>query len=144
MKIYFDMDGTLVDLYGENEWLNDIINKNTRPFINAKAIINLAVVAKLLNKIQKNGYEIGIITWTPKNTTTAYNKAVAEAKIKWLKKHLPTVQWNEINIIPYGHTKNYYNTTKYDILFDDEIQNRTEWNGKAYNTNEIIRVLKTL
>jgi len=144
MKIYFDMDGTLVDLYGENEWLKDIINENARPFKNAKAIINLAVVAKLLNKIQKNGYEIGIITWTPKNATKTYNKAVAEAKIKWLKKHLPTVRWNEINIIPYGHTKNYYNTTEYDILFDDEIQNRTEWNGKAYNTNEIIRVLKTL
>ena len=30
--INFDMDGCIVDLYGVDNWLNDLINSNPRPY----------------------------------------------------------------------------------------------------------------
>ena len=63
MTIWFDMDGTIADLYGVNGWLDDIRNGNTRPYTEAKGIGNLAHIARLLNKAQTKGHEIGVITW---------------------------------------------------------------------------------
>ena len=69
MKIWFDMDGTIADLYGVLGWLEAIIARDTRPYTEAKGIGNLALIARLLNKAQANGHEIGIISWTAKNGT---------------------------------------------------------------------------
>ena len=30
--IYFDMDGTIADLYGRDGWLDDLMNEYTRPY----------------------------------------------------------------------------------------------------------------
>ena len=34
--IWFDLDGTLVDLYGVEGWLEDLTNHNERPYREAK------------------------------------------------------------------------------------------------------------
>jgi len=75
MKINLDMDGTFVNLYGVNDWLSYLIAENVFPYVAAKPLINLSVFARLLNKLQKKGYEINIISWCSKNGTTQYNQA---------------------------------------------------------------------
>lgn len=142
MKIWFDMDGTIADLYGVKDWLPAIINRETRPYTEAKGIGNLAMIARLLNKTKKNGHEIGIISWTAKGGTADYNEAVATAKRAWLNKHLPSVVWNEIKVVEYGTNK--YMACGGGILFDDEIGNRTIWGDGAYEPAEIVEVLKAL
>lgn len=140
-KIYFDMDGTIANLYGVDGWLNYIINKETTPYRIAKPMINFSHLARLLNKLQRNGYTIGIISWTAKNSTKEYNERIAQVKKEWLAKHLPSVRFDEIHIVEYGTPKS---TCGNGILFDDEEQNRAEWNGTAYNVNNILEVLKNL
>ena len=140
-KIYFDMDGTIADLYGVQGWLEDLIAGETRPYAEAKPLVNMNRLARRLNLLQKAGYEIGIITWLSKNGTEAYNKAVAEVKKAWLKKHLATVEWNEIHIVPYGTPKQNFCKTPLDVLFDDEERNRTNWTGKAYDVQNILEIL---
>lgn len=140
-KIYFDMDGTIANLYGVDGWLEYLINKDTTPYEKALPMINFSYLARLLNRLQKNGYTIGIISWTAKNSTAEYDEKVAEAKKRWLKKHLPSVHFNEIHIVAYGTPKS---TCGKGILFDDEEKNRLEWNGTAYNVNNILEVLKNL
>ena len=71
MKIWFDMDGTIADLYGVTDWLPAILARDTRPYEIARGIGNLALIARLLNKAQANGHEIGIISWTAKNAPAA-------------------------------------------------------------------------
>ena len=142
MKIWFDMDGTIADLYGVKDWLPAIINRETRPYTEAKGIGNLATIARLLNKAQKNGHEIGIISWTAKNAPEEYNARVATAKREWLACHLKSVNWNEIKIVEYGTNK--YMACGGGILFDDEIDNRTIWGNGAYEPAEIVEVLKAL
>jgi hypothetical protein len=58
-----------------------------------------------------------------------------------LRKHLPSVKWDNINIVPYGTPKS---TCGSDILFDDEENNRKEWKGTAYDVNNILDELKRL
>ena len=102
MKIWFDMDGTIADLYGVDGWLDYLINSDVYPYANARPLLHLSALARMLNKLQREGYEIGIISWLSKSGTDEYNKAVTDAKIKWLKKHLASVQFNAIHIVKYG------------------------------------------
>ena len=139
--IYFDMDGTIADLYGVTDWLNDLINENTRPYEIARPLVNMSQLAKQLNKLSRKGYTINIISWTSRGGSNEYNKAVATAKKKWLAKHLPSVKFTEIYIIPYGTPKS---KCGFGILFDDEKPNRDNWTGTAYKETEIFEILKKL
>lgn len=144
MRICFDMDGTIADLYGVDGWLQDLINQDTRPYKEAKVMMNMNSLARVLNRLQRNGYEIGIISWLSKSGTQEYNEAVANVKRQWLALHLASVRFDFIEIVNYGTDKNIVNTGKSDILFDDEIENRKNWNGIAYNVKNIIEVLRGL
>ena len=144
MRICFDMDGTIANLYGVENWLAYLVAEDTKPYAEAKVLHNMSRLARLLNKAQKNGNELVIISWTSKNGSTEYNKAVAEVKKAWLAKHLPSVKWNEVNVVAYGYNKANFAKSADDVLFDDEKLNRDNWTGKAYSENEIFEVLATL
>lgn len=139
--INFDMDGTIANLYGVEGWLDDIISHNARPYVKATPLVNMQVLARILNRLHKEGYIINIISWLAKNSTKEYDIKVKKAKIEWLKTHLASVEFDNIYIVPYG-TPKY--TLSNGILFDDEIGNRTAWNGVAYDVDNIIGVLKAL
>ena len=141
--IFFDMDGTIADLYGVENWLEYLINSDEYPYMNAKPLVNLNSLARILNRLQKSGYRIGIISWLAKNSNNEYDEKVTAAKVKWLKKHLASVQFDEINIVNYGTPKETFNNNN-DILFDDEEPNRNNWTGRAFNVNNIIEILKSL
>jgi len=140
--IFFDMDGTIADLYGVENWLEYLINADALPYEVAKPLLRLSTLARLLNQLQKQGYKLGIISWLAKNSDSEYDEKVATAKKKWLKKHLSSVAFDEIHIVKYGTPKQNFAKTKHDILFDDELKNRNEWTGKAYDVNDIINILK--
>ena len=140
--IFFDMDGTIADLYGVEGWLDCLIASDTLPYEIAKPLVRLSALARILNRLQKQGYRIGIISWLSKSGSTEYNEAVTEAKLEWLSKHLASVNFDEINIGPYGTPKQNFSKSASDILFDDEAKNRQNWNGQAFDVNNIIEILK--
>ena len=142
--IYFDMDGTIADLYGVEGWLNDLESENARPYATAKPLIRMSALARVLNRLQREGYTIGIISWLSKGGSDDYNEKVAYAKQKWLKQHLASVNFDEINIVKYGTPKSTAVNIQGGILFDDEERNRTEWNGTAFDVDNIIEILKAL
>ena len=140
--IFFDMDGTIADLYGVENWLDYLIASDTLPYAVAKPLLRLNSLARVLNRLQREGYRIGIISWLSKSGTEEYNNAVTETKKNWLKKHLASVHFNEINIVKYGTPKQMFARTENDILFDDEEKNRNNWTGKAFDVNAILEILK--
>lgn len=140
-KIYFDMDGTIADLYGVDNWLEMLINEDVTPYRVARPLIRMQSLARVLNRLQREGYEIGIVSWLSKNGSEAYGEAVAEAKREWLAKHLASVHFDHIDIIAYGTPKQ---NGRNGILFDDEEPNRNNWNGIAYDVNNIIEILRAL
>ena len=141
--IYFDLDGTIADLYGVEGWLDDLIAENTRPYAEAKPLLNLSLLARYIHKAQKMGYIVGVISWLSKSGSPEYNKAVTEVKREWLKKHLPSVEWDEIHIVEYGTPKSTCRTCS-GILFDDEDRNLKEWGAGAVIASSLLEVLRNL
>lgn len=144
MRICFDMDGTIADLYGVKNWLDYLINYDETPYLIADTLLNMSILARRLNQLQKKGYEIGIVSWLSRDPSNGYGSKVTMAKREWLKKHLKSVQWDFITIVPYGTNKNIVRQTENDILFDDEFKNRIEWGGIAYDVDNILEILKSL
>ena len=142
--IYFDMDGTIANLYGVENWLDYLIASDPTPYAIAKPLVNMNRLARLLNRLQAEGYHIGIVSWLSKNSTEAYDNAVTLAKTHWLDRHLHSVHWNEIKIVPYGTPKQNVVEVVAGILFDDEALNRVNWTGTAYDVENILEILKGL
>lgn len=144
MTFYFDMDGTLNRFYSVPDWLKCLENEDTTPYAVAKPSLNFSLLARRIHQLQRKGYKVGIISWLSKSGTNDYNAAVTTIKKTWLKKHLPSVEWDEITIIPYGTPKHNHANDKYAILFDDEKRNRDAWQGKtriAFDASRIMEIL---
>lgn len=144
MRICFDMDGTIANLYGVDGWLEMLTNHDETPYKNATVLVNMNSLARILNRLQRKGHEIGIISWLSKNSNAEYDERVTNAKKEWLAKHLKSVKFDFIEIVRYGTDKNIVAKNENDILFDDEENNRKNWKGIAYNVNNIIETLKAV
>ena len=141
--IYFDLDGTIVDLYGVSGWLADLEAENVRPYAEAKPLLNLSLLARYIHKAQRMGYTVGVISWLSKCGSDSYNEAVTVAKHEWLAKHLPSVEWDEIHIVKYGTPKSTCRTCS-GILFDDEQRNLDEWGAGAIIASNLLEILRNL
>jgi 5'(3')-deoxyribonucleotidase len=142
--IWFDMDGTIADLYAVDNWLPRLRAADPTPYTEAAVMLNMSVLARYLHKLQQLGYWVGIISWASKNATKEYDNMVAEAKRQWLSEHLPSVEFDFTLITAYGIPKEQWMNTDSDILFDDNEEIREAWNGEAYEPTEILSVLKEL
>lgn len=144
MTIWFDMDGTLNKFYDVPNWLPMLQASDPTPYIIAKPNVNMSLLARYLHQLQNMGYEIGVISWLSKTGTANYNEKVIASKYAWLRKHLPSVKWDAIHIIPYGVPKQEYRLSPNDILFDDENKNRDNWGANAYPETAIFDIIHSL
>lgn len=137
--LVFDMDGTIADLYGVENWLSDLRNENPRPYVIAKPIYDVDTLNELLNILRDMGWKIVITTWLAKNSTQDYKNAVRKAKIEWLEKM--QFPYDEIHLVQYGTTKADCTRKQggYQILIDDNEQVRKGWHlGGTINANKNI------
>jgi len=144
MRIMFDMDGTIANLYAVDNWLPRLRASDPSPYTEAEVMLNMSLLARYLNKLQKLGHEIGVISWTSKGGSEEYNEAVTAAKLNWLHQHLASVSFDILEIVDYGTPKQNFLESEEDILFDDNEEIRDEWTGEAYKPSEILSVLAEL
>lgn len=143
MTIWLDMDGTMADLYGVENWLPMLEAQDETPYAIAKPLVRMATLARLLNNRQRKGYRVCVISALAKNSTAEYDERVMNAKREWLARHLASVRFDEIRFVPYTYTKNDANNGN-DILFDDEIRHLTAWTGTAIPATDLLNGLKAL
>jgi 5'(3')-deoxyribonucleotidase len=143
--IYFDMDGTIANLYAVDGWLEKLRSFDPSPYKNAVPMVDMSRLAKYIHRAQKDGYRVGIISWLSKETTDEYDAAVCVAKMDWLKKHLPSVKFDEVKFASHGIPKHRC-VTRADrgILFDDEENNRTNWTGLALPPDQIFEFFRCI
>lgn len=126
--VWFDMDGTLADLYSDPNWLKEVRSYNPAPYLNAKPIYEQRSLLRSLSALKAKGFKLGIISWASKITTTKYTKETKAAKVKWLKEHDLYNMFDKILITSYGDNKSnrcsYYGR---GILVDDEEGNLDSW-----------------
>ena len=145
MTIYFDMDGTIANLYGVENWLDYLMNEKTVPYDIASPMVDLEKLAVILEELRAVGVRIGIISWLSKNSSDFYKKLVTKAKKEWLKKNFP-VTFDETHFVKYGTRKDYVAKDKEGILFDDDERVREKWRGLAFNpeNSDILEVVQNL
>lgn len=105
VKIFFDMDGTVFDLYGKENWL-ELLRTETKGAFEGGFILNdegytdfIDEVGNLLDK----GVQFGVITWLPMQASPEYEEICRAEKLEWVKKYLPFV--SEFNCVSYGIPK---------------------------------------
>lgn len=143
----FDMDGTIADFYGVENWLPMLLACDPTPYKVAKPLMNFSALARQLNAAQRNGAKLVIISWCSKCGTPEFDMMVEAAKREWLMEHLPSVMWDAIHVVPYGTDKaEVCGVDGNDFfLFDDEEGNRNNWeelDGLAFNPSDITEILK--
>lgn len=137
--LVFDMDGTIADLYGVDNWLEDLRAENPRPYEKAKPIYPADILNTLLEIFKTNGWRIVVTTWLAKGSTKEYDNLVREAKLAWLERY--NFPYDEIHLVKYGTTK--ANCTRhlggFQVLIDDNKTVRNGWHlGDTINANEDI------
>lgn len=128
--ICFDMDGTIADLYGVDNWLRDLKNEDARPYKIAKPMCDMAALRETLLKLKEQGWEIRVISWLAKDSTERYKDAVRQAKIDWLAYH--DFPMDACHLVAYGTTKadcvrRYLEDNSNFILIDDNEKIRNGW-----------------
>ena len=62
MTIYFDMDGTIADLYSTKDWLPRLRAYDAKVYAEARPLCNMNTLARKLNRVQRKGVKIGVIS----------------------------------------------------------------------------------
>ena len=140
------MDGTIADLYRVEGWMEKLDSHDPTPYEQAIVMHKMSTLARLLHKVQANGYGVGIISWLAKHSNEGYDRAVEQAKREWLAKHLPSVEWDAMYFVKYGTPKHEIGS---GLLFDDNAEIREEWTRAkdenfAVTPEQIIEILKAL
>ena len=89
--IYFDMDGTVADLYGVDNWLEKLRAFDPSPYIEAKPLVDIEKLTEVCLALINKGYSIGVITWLSKDSNQRYDQKVIQAKFQWLQQYMPYI-----------------------------------------------------
>lgn len=148
--LVFDMDGTIADLYGVENWLDKLKHEDASPYKVAKPLVNMSTLRELFGALQAKGYKIVINTWLSKDSTMEYDNLVKKAKYEWLL--FNALPYDHLHMVRYGTTKakpmsKYFKPGDSAILFDDNEKVRNGWHlGKVIDptTCNLLEVLKNL
>lgn len=152
-ELYFDLDGTLYDLYAIPNWLQLLRGEKNGAYLMGNSTCNLQTVKELCETlIQNYNYDIGVITWLAKYSSKEYEKRAMQEKLMWIESELPFVSEKNIFITPYGTPKqNFAGKNKKAILFDDNEEIIKNWETpklrkgiKINSGNEVIENLYRL
>ena len=117
--IYFDMDGTIADLYGYENWLEMLHAEDTTPYEKCGVLVDIEELQQVLNEFIKMGIIIGIISWGAMNGSH--------------------------DVVKYGTPKHYVRKEKDSILVDDNEEVRNAWKGETIDaTKNIVELLREL
>lgn len=148
-KIYFDMDGTVADLYGEKNWLDNLRNEREGSFINLRPLIDMNELAMVCHQLMNLGYSFGVITWLPMGASYEFERVCEEEKRAWVEEFMPWV--SEFYTQSYGVPKQYAPSKRAAemILVDDNAEVRAMWNTEVQRssidaTQDIIKELRKL
>ena len=123
--VYLDMDGTIANLYGMENWLEKLRNEVEGLFLECEPFLT---ENELKNYFPTEEFELRICSMTPLNATEEYCQVVINEKNQWLDKYFPSITHRVYMV--YGHNKNLKNSVNH-ILVDDNETIRNSYKGLA-------------
>ena len=133
--IWFDMDGTLYDLYKIPGWLKALLDGDASIFNReGYARANLIRIRAAIIALIAEGWTVGILTWAPKDISWGDSELdrVADAKYQWLMNNMPELENVHFACIPYGESKAQFlidmgEAGDVNYLVDDNKEVRHDW-----------------
>ena len=91
IKIFFDLDGTLYDLYGLTNWLEMLRNEQGGAYTTGQPLFDEDSFYNIISDLQLVGVEFGVITWLAMQASDEYELSTTEEKREWCEKYLPFI-----------------------------------------------------
>ena len=132
-SIWFDMDGTIAELYKVEGWLTSLREKDWSVYNECAPRHNYQRINAAIEALVEQGWEVGVITWGSKGIGWSKDlDEIGEIKFNWLCKFFPTLADGHFACIPYGYSKAQYLEEMDDIyavayLVDDNKEVRENW-----------------
>lgn len=139
--IVWDMDGTIADLYGVENWLPMLENEIVLPYEIAKPMWDMERLARVVKALQEIGIEQRIVSWLAKDSSEEYKTEVRRAKRNWLEEN--AFPFDHFHGVQFGATKadsvrKFLAEDEKAILIDDSFTVRKGWTlGETVNPTEI-------
>ena len=137
-SIWFDMDGTIADLYKVEGWLTKLRSNDWSVYSECAPRHNYQRINAAVEALIENGWQVGVITWASKGIGWGKDlDKIAEVKFDWLCKFFPALADGHFACIPYGYSKADFLEEKmgdcYTVsyLVDDNKEVRQEWRSHS-------------
>lgn len=121
--LIFDMDGTIADLYGVENWLSMLRAEDTTPYEVAKPMYDMDTLAIILEALKGIGWKVVVVSWGSMTGSKEYNQRTRKAKIDWLERF--GFPYDEVHVVKYGTPKQKFAVAETNVLIDDseEVRN---------------------
>lgn len=104
-SIWFDLDGTLYELYKMPNWLERLEKRDWNVFIDGEPRKHHERIREAIKALQAKGWIVGCITWGSRGISKEEElQEIAEKKKKFLAKYFPELLEN-FYCLPYGASK---------------------------------------
>lgn len=133
--VYFDMDGTISDLYGVSNIFNRLDSLDASVYYEAKPINKYI---DMLKEFHNMGYKVIILSCLGMISEKQFDIDTINNKNRWLDEYVGDKYIDERIYLPYTKHKEQY-ITEYGILVDDDDKVLMNWNYdriKAINNNK--------
>lgn len=118
-ELIFDMDGTIVDLYGVNNWEKKLNVGDSTPYRLANPLYDMDTLNCIVSMLKEIGYRIKVVSWGSKRSSADFLKETAVAKKYWLEKYYFPA--DDVLVVPYGTPKEKFASID-SVLVDDNAE----------------------
>lgn len=141
--IFFDMDGTIAELYKVKDWLPALRSYDWSVYDRCLPRAHYERINDAIEALIENGWQVGVITWASKGIGWGRElDAITETKFEWLCRFFPALADGRFACLPYGYDKAQFVEEMGDAyeniyLVDDNKEVRAEWRKHGENFKTI-------
>ena len=141
--LYFDMDGTISNLYNVEGWESKLRAEDSSPYADASPLVDMVRLAAIIAKLRSAGVTVGVISWGAMGGTVEYTREVKRVKREWCKRW--GLAFDEFHVVKYNTPKHWVAKCKHSILVDDNSEVRQAWTlGATVDASDSFRMMKQL
>lgn len=125
--IWFDLDGTLYNLYKVPDWLPRLRREDVSVYCEQgfeRGSINRIIEA--CKALKEAGFHIGVISWAGKGVSKKddFFNLTRTVKMQWVEQYFPVAE--QVIVCEYGKEKSLF-AVYGDVLVDDSLEVRKNW-----------------
>lgn len=135
--IWFDMDGTIAELYKVPGWLEMLRANDWSVYDKCLPRAHFDRINNAIEALIENGWQVGVITWASKGIGWHDGCAeIGDVKFNWLNRFFPALADGKFACLPYGESKAQFllemgDAGEVNYLVDDNKEVREDWRAHS-------------